>query len=126
MEDNDLSGRYRPAHARRRLGRRRVQLLVAGVAVAALRRLGVDVAVTEFDVRIQLPITSAKLAQSASDFAGVAKDGPAGSACPGVSQWGAGDAGSWIPSASSGYGAATMYDQNYQPKPAYTAVPSAR
>jgi GH35 family endo-1,4-beta-xylanase len=125
MEDNDLSGRYRPAHARRRLGRRRVQLLVAGVAVAALRRLGVDVAVTEFDVRIQLPITSAKLAQQASDFSTVVKDGVAGSACPGVSQWGVGNADSWIPGAFPGYRAPTIYDQSYQPKPAYTAVPSA-
>jgi endo-1,4-beta-xylanase len=42
-----------------------------------------------------------------------------------VSQWGVGDADSWIPGAFSGFGAATMYDQNYQPKPAYTAVQNA-
>jgi endo-1,4-beta-xylanase len=43
----------------------------------------------------------------------------------GVSQWGVGDADSWIPGTFSGYGAATMYDSNYQPKPAYTAVQQA-
>jgi endo-1,4-beta-xylanase len=43
----------------------------------------------------------------------------------GVSQWGVGDADSWIPGTFSGYGAATMYDSNYQPKPAYTAALTA-
>src|SRR5262249_31103772 len=38
---------------------------------------------------------------------------------------GVGDADSWIPGFFSGYGAATMYDQNYQPKPAYNAVVTA-
>jgi cellulase/cellobiase CelA1 len=47
------------------------------------------------------------------------------SRCVGVSQWGVGDADSWIPGAFSGFGAATMYDQNYQPKPAYTAAQNA-
>jgi endo-1,4-beta-xylanase len=47
------------------------------------------------------------------------------SRCVGVSQWGVGDADSWIPGTFSGFGAATMYDQNYQPKPAYNATLSA-
>ncbi|HZU56594.1 MAG TPA: ricin-type beta-trefoil lectin domain protein, partial [Actinocrinis sp.] len=47
------------------------------------------------------------------------------SRCVGVSQWGVGDADSWIPGTFSGYGAATMYDNNYQPKPAYTATLNA-
>jgi endo-1,4-beta-xylanase len=44
------------------------------------------------------------------------------SRCVGVSQWGVGDADSWIPGAFSGFGAATLYDSNYQPKPAFSSV----
>ena len=87
--------------------------------------LGVDVAVTELDDRILLPATSANLTQQASDYSTVVKDCLAVSRCVGVSQWGVGDADSWIPGTFSGYGAATMYDQNYQPKPAYTAAQTA-
>ncbi len=87
--------------------------------------LGVDVAVTELDDRIQLPASSANLQQQASDYATVVRDCLQVSRCVGVSQWGVGDADSWIPGTFSGYGAATMFDQNYQPKPAYTAVQQA-
>ena len=87
--------------------------------------LGVNVAVTELDDRIQLPASSANLAQQATDDATVVKDCLAVTGCVGVTQWGVGDADSWIPGAFSGYGAATMYDNNYQPKPAYTAMANA-
>ncbi len=84
--------------------------------------LGVDVAVTELDDRIQLPATSADLAQQASDYATVVGDCLAVRRCVGVSQWGIGDADSWIPGFFTGYGAATMFDENYQPKPAFYAT----
>jgi endo-1,4-beta-xylanase len=87
--------------------------------------LGVDVAVTELDVRITLPASSANLQQQASDFSTVVKDCLQVSRCVGVTQWGIGDADSWIPGAFPGQGAATMFDQNYQPKPAFTAVQTA-
>jgi endo-1,4-beta-xylanase len=87
--------------------------------------LGVNVAVTELDDRIQLPATTANLNQQATDYATVVSDCLQVSRCVGVSQWGVGDADSWIPGTFSGYGAATMYDQNYQPKPAYSAALSA-
>src|SRR5947209_3858706 len=45
--------------------------------------------------------------------------------CVGVSQWGVDDGHSWIPGTFSGYGAATMYDANYQPKPAYNSTATA-
>ncbi|MFJ9909326.1 endo-1,4-beta-xylanase [Streptomyces sp. NPDC101152] len=87
--------------------------------------LGLDVAVTELDDRIQLPTSSAKLQQQATDFAAVTRDCLAVSRCVGVSQWGVDDAHSWIPGTFPGYGAATMYDGNSQPKPAYSATLSA-
>ncbi|HEU5356156.1 MAG TPA: endo-1,4-beta-xylanase [Actinocrinis sp.] len=87
--------------------------------------LGLDVAVTELDDRIQLPASSANLQQQATDYSNVVKDCLGVSRCVGVSQWGVGDADSWIPGTFSGYGAATMYDNNYQPKPAYNATLAA-
>jgi len=87
--------------------------------------LGVNVAVTELDDRIQLPASAANLSQQAADYATVVRDCLQVSRCVGVSQWGVGDADSWIPGTFSGWGAATMYDQNYQPKPAYSAALSA-
>jgi endo-1,4-beta-xylanase len=87
--------------------------------------LGLDVAVTELDDRITLPASTANLAQQATDFANVVKDCLGVTRCVGVSQWGVGDADSWVPGTFSGQGAATMFDQNYQPKPAYNAVVTA-
>jgi endo-1,4-beta-xylanase len=87
--------------------------------------LGLDVAVTELDDRIQLPASSAGLQQQATDYANVVKDCLAVSRCVGISQWGVGDADSWIPGTFSGWGAATMYDGNYQPKPAFSSTLAA-
>jgi endo-1,4-beta-xylanase len=93
--------------------------------MARFAALGLDVAVTELDDRIQLPASSANLTQQAGDFAAVVNDCLAVSRCVGVTQWGIGDADSWIPGAFSGMGAATMFDQNYQPKPAFNSVVAA-
>jgi endo-1,4-beta-xylanase len=87
--------------------------------------LGLDVAVTELDDRIQLPASSANLQQQATDYGNIVKDCLNVARCVGVSQWGVSDAASWIPGTFPGYGAATMYDQNYQPKPAYNATVTA-
>jgi endo-1,4-beta-xylanase len=84
--------------------------------------LGLDVAVTELDDRITLPASNANLQQQATDFSNVVKDCLGVSRCVGVTQWAVGDADSWIPGAFSGQGAATMFDQNYNPKPAFTSV----
>lgn len=87
--------------------------------------LGVNVAITELDDRIQLPATTASLAQQANDYAGVVNTCLAVSGCVGITQWGVGDADSWIPGTFPGYGAATLYDATYRPKPAYAATATA-
>ena len=87
--------------------------------------LGLDVAVTELDDRIQLPATSSSLQQQATDYATVVRDCLAVPHCVGVSQWGVDDGHSWIPGTFPGYGAATMYDANYNPKPAYSSTATA-
>lgn len=93
--------------------------------MARFAALGVDVAVTELDDRITLPATAANLQTQANEFAEVVKDCLGVSRCVGVTQWGIGDADSWIPGAFPGQGAATMFDQNYQPKPAFNSVVAA-
>src|SRR5207302_568562 len=45
--------------------------------------------------------------------------------CVGVSQWGVDDAHSWILGTFPGWGDATMYDNNDQHKPTYSAVVTA-
>ncbi|MET7909063.1 endo-1,4-beta-xylanase [Streptomyces avermitilis] len=87
--------------------------------------LGVDVAITELDIRMQLPATDAKLTQQAADYKAVLDACVAVTRCAGVTVWGFTDSDSWIPDVFSGYGAATPYDENYAPKPAYHAIATA-
>ncbi|RAJ44692.1 endo-1,4-beta-xylanase (glycosyl hydrolase family 10) [Kitasatospora sp. SolWspMP-SS2h] len=101
---------------------------VPGTLKANIQRftaLGVNVAITELDDRMPVPASAANLAQQATDYANVVNSCLAVPGCVGVSQWGVGDPDSWIPDFFSGYGAATMYDNNYQPKAAYNAVVTA-
>jgi endo-1,4-beta-xylanase len=90
--------------------------------MARFAALGIDVAITELDDRITLPASTTNLSQQATDFTNVWKACLAVSRCVGVSQWAVGDADSWIPGFFSGMGAATMFDSNYQPKPAFNAL----
>jgi endo-1,4-beta-xylanase len=87
--------------------------------------LGLEVAVTELDVRIEMPADDAELAQQASDFGAVVDACTAVSACAGVTVWGFTDADSWIPGTFPGYGAAHPWDENYQTKPAHDAIRDA-
>jgi endo-1,4-beta-xylanase len=87
--------------------------------------LGLDVAITELDVRMQTPADSTKLAQQANDYTAVTKACLAVARCVGITVWGIGEPDSWIPSTFAGQGAALLYDENYQPRPAYGAVVTA-
>ena len=87
--------------------------------------LGVDVSITELDVRMALPADSTKLAQQAADYKSVLSACVAVTRCAGVTVWGFADSDSWVPGTFPGYGAATPYDENYAPKPAYHAIAEA-
>ncbi|EKX68275.1 endo-1,4-beta-xylanase [Streptomyces ipomoeae] len=87
--------------------------------------LGVDVAITELDIRMQLPATEAKLAQQRTEYETVVKACVAVTRCTGVTVWGFTDSDSWIPDTFPGQGAATPYDENYAPKPAYYGIVTA-
>jgi endo-1,4-beta-xylanase len=84
--------------------------------------LGVDVALTELDIRMDLPRTAAKDAQQANDYRAVVKSCLAVSRCVGITVWDFSDKQSWVPAVFPGQGAALPYDENYNKKPAYYAI----
>lgn len=84
--------------------------------------IGVEVAVTEMDVRIKLPSNANLLAQQATIYGLVAKGCQNVHACAGITYWGFTDKYSWIPGVSPGYGDALMWDKNYKEKPALRAI----
>jgi endo-1,4-beta-xylanase len=87
--------------------------------------LGVDVAFTEVDIRMQLPPDASKLARQADDYRKVTDACLAVPRCVGLTVWDFTDKYSWVPSVFGGQGAALPFDENYQPKPAYAALRSS-
>ncbi|KAG8693311.1 hypothetical protein FRC09_010599 [Ceratobasidium sp. 395] len=87
--------------------------------------LGLDVAITELDIRYTLPSTSALVASQAENYSYVVKSCLAVSRCVGITVWDTSDDYSWIPSVFPGQGAALLFDENKKPKPAYYAVADA-
>ncbi|MDX2675700.1 endo-1,4-beta-xylanase [Streptomyces sp. NY05-11A] len=87
--------------------------------------LGVDVAITELDIRMTLPSDSAKLAQQKADYKAVTAACVAVTRCVNMTVWGFTDSDSWVESTFPGEGAATPYDANYAPKPAYHGISEA-
>ncbi|KAF8655053.1 hypothetical protein AX16_003254 [Volvariella volvacea WC 439] len=84
--------------------------------------LGVDVAITELDIRMTLPVTAAKLEQQKKDYQTVIAACRAVSACIGVTIWDYTDKYSWVPSVFDGQGAALPWDENLVKKPAYDGI----
>jgi endo-1,4-beta-xylanase len=95
---------------------------------ANLRRfaaLGVDVAVTELDVRIILPTTLEKLTAQAAAYRQAISSCLAVPRCVSFTVWGFSDRYSWIPGLQPGAGAACLFDSEFHPKGAYAAVAEA-
>jgi endo-1,4-beta-xylanase len=84
--------------------------------------LGVEVAVTELDIRMTLPETPALLAQQKADYQTVVSACNAVAGCVGVTIWDYTDLYSWIPSTFPGQGAACPWDSNFVKKPAYDGI----
>jgi len=87
--------------------------------------LGLDVAITELDVRMVLPSDATKVAAQNTIYTNVVNACLAVSRCVGITIWDYTDKYSWIPSVFSGEGNALLYDSNLQPKADYTAVVAA-
>ncbi|KAJ3826628.1 endo-1,4-B-xylanase A [Lentinula raphanica] len=87
--------------------------------------LGVEVAITELDIRMTLPATNALLTQQETDYKNVIAACKAVSGCVGVTVWDYTDKYSWVPSTFSGQGEACPWDANLQKKPAYSGITAA-
>ncbi|MFG2039514.1 endo-1,4-beta-xylanase [Dactylosporangium sp. NPDC048998] len=85
--------------------------------------LGLDVAITELDVRMVLPRDATKDATQATYYNNVVKACAAVTRCVGITIWDYTDKYSWVPNTFSGQGAALPWDENLQKKPtAYNAI----
>ncbi|MDG4856822.1 endo-1,4-beta-xylanase [Streptomyces sp. T-3] len=84
--------------------------------------LGLDVALTELDIRMILPSDPAKLAQQADFYGRVTDACLAVRRCVGITVWGYSDGHSWIPPVFPGEGAALPWDEKLQHKPAYDSI----
>jgi endo-1,4-beta-xylanase len=84
--------------------------------------LGLEVYVTELDVRLKDPPTDADLKRQADAY-GALLDACLGEpACKGFQTWGFTDKHSWVPGHFKGMGSALIFDADYRPKPAYHAL----
>ncbi len=87
--------------------------------------LGVDVRITELDVRIPLPADSNEITAQNTYYRNVITACNNVARCTGVTIWGFTDKHSWVPGTFPNEGQALIYDANYGVKPAYTAVHDA-
>jgi len=95
---------------------------------ATLRKfaaLGVDVELTEVDVRVPDGSGAAALRAQAEQYARLVAGCRAVARCRGIVVWGLDDKDSWVPAAYRGFGDATLFDADLKPKPAYDAVRKA-
>jgi endo-1,4-beta-xylanase len=83
---------------------------------------GLDLAVTEADVRIPLPVEPAEQLAQNADYVQMLQACLLVRRCISYTVWGFGDAYSWVPSVFAGEGAADIYDDNLAPKPSYYAL----
>ncbi|MEM1254419.1 MAG: endo-1,4-beta-xylanase [Cyanobacteria bacterium P01_H01_bin.21] len=84
--------------------------------------IGLDVHFTEADVRIRQPATAAELNSQAQIYQQIIETCLEAGNCDSVTLWGFTDRYSWVPGFFNGFGDALIFDENYQPKPAYDGV----
>ncbi|AOS63897.1 endo-1,4-beta-xylanase [Actinoalloteichus hymeniacidonis] len=84
--------------------------------------LGVDVAITELDVRVDTPSDAAKLAAQAELYKRVWDGCLAVDRCVEFTVWGFTDRHSWVPGTFPGEGEACLFDASLNAKPAYRAL----
>ncbi|MEM2860199.1 MAG: endo-1,4-beta-xylanase [Candidatus Bathyarchaeia archaeon] len=87
--------------------------------IKRLNELGLEVHITEMDVRIRMPAKWEDLIKQAEIYRDILKVCLSADNCKAFVMWGFTDKYSWIPGYFSGYGAALIFDEFYAPKPAY-------
>jgi endo-1,4-beta-xylanase len=84
--------------------------------------LGLEISITEADVRMILPVDNPKLQGQAQGYTILMQACLLARRCTSFIVWGYTDKYSWVPGFFTGQGAANLLDENFQPKPAYDAV----
>jgi len=97
----------------------------AAANLQRLAALGLEVHITEMDVRINGVVTEEKLARQASIYKDMLRVCIAAENCRAFVLWGFTDRHSWIPQYFRGWGSALPFDEAYRPKPAYRALMEA-
>jgi endo-1,4-beta-xylanase len=91
--------------------------------------LGLEVQITELDVRLPVDSSGAATAANLATQAQIYRDIVAlclkFSKCTAIQTWGFTDKYSWVPGAFTGMGAALEFDAAYRPKPAYDSIAAA-
>jgi endo-1,4-beta-xylanase len=87
-----------------------------------LGRLGLEVQITEMDVRLPQPVSTAALERQARLYGDILDAGLAAPNCTALTLWGVSDRHSWVPGFFHGWDQALVLDAEYRPKPAYHAL----
>jgi uncharacterized protein (TIGR03437 family) len=97
--------------------------------IQQLTALGLQVHITEMDVRIPVDsngnATAADLQTQAQTYQRILTVCLQNPGCTAFQTWGFTDKHSWIPGSYPGFGGALPFDANYQPKPAFNSMISA-
>lgn len=87
--------------------------------------MGLEVAITELDIRIESPTTDEDLAQQQEDYAYVTAACMAVDGCVGVTVASFTDKYSWVPTTFEGYDDACPWNKELLKKPAYVGISQA-
>ena len=91
-----------------------------------ISELGLQVQITELDVKLPVDAAGTASGESLEAQAGVYRDIVGlclkNAKCTAIQTWGFTDRYSWIPGSNKGFGAALEFDPSYQAKPAYRAM----
>lgn len=87
-----------------------------------LADLGLELHVTEADVRIPMPAAPGALAEQARNYQRLLETALQSPRLRSWTCWGFSDRHSWVPAAFPGFGAALPWDENYRAKPALSAL----
>jgi endo-1,4-beta-xylanase len=90
--------------------------------MARYAAIGLEVAVTEMDVRLTVPASTEALQAQAIAFGDALAVCRAAPNCKTFVLWGFTDKYSWIPQFYAGWGEGTIFDDTYRRKPAYDAL----
>jgi len=87
-----------------------------------IANLGLEISITEMDIRIATPSDATELQQQALGYGDATRFCLATPACKALVTWGVTDRISWVPGTFPGFGDPLLFDGSFQIKPAYTAV----